>query len=80
MDFDPRGGDSHEDGDDELVRIGTAIRAALTQGTDPYKVAGLLAEGAAFAVARHIPAAERHQAAAALVVTVLARLKASGVG
>lgn len=65
-----------DDGDDELLAIGAAIRAALANGIDPYVLAGLLEEGAAYAVARHIPAGERDKAAAALVVMLHDRLKA----
>ena len=65
-----------DDGDWELLSIGAAIRAALDHGVDPYALAGVLVEGAAYSVGRHVPVGEREKAAAALVVTLHERLKA----
>ena len=67
------------DGDHELLAIGAAIRDALETGTDPYAVAGMLAEAAAFAIA-HIPPRKRKAAGTALVLMLGERLKAHGVG
>ena len=65
-----------DDGDQELLSIGAAIRAALDHGVDPYALAGVLVEGAAYSVGRYVPAREREKAAVALEVTPHERLKA----
>ena len=65
-----------DDGDWELLSISAVIRAALDSGVDPYAPAGVLVEGAAYSVGRHVLVGEREKAAAALVVTLHERLKA----
>jgi hypothetical protein len=75
-----RNGDSDEDvGDRALLAIGAAIRAALGTGADPYTVAGMAAEGAAYAIARYVPPDERQKAAVALVLIIHDRLKVHGI-
>jgi hypothetical protein len=73
-------GKSQRDGDHELLSLGAAIRAALDNGVDPYVVAGVLAEGAAYAIARHVRRGERAKAATILMLTLHERLKSYGVG
>lgn len=73
-------GSDDDDGDHELRAIGAAVGAALNRQIDPYAVAGLLAEDAAFAVSRYLPRVERDRAAAVLVVLLHDRLKAYGTG
>jgi hypothetical protein len=73
--------DLDNDGDDgdQLLAIGAAIRDALGTGTDPYTVAGMLAEGAAFAI-EHVPSRKRKEAGTALMLMLRERLNAHGIG
>jgi hypothetical protein len=48
-------------------------------GADPYAVLGVLIEGAAQAIAQHIPAEHQMEAAATVVQLLEERLKAHGV-
>jgi len=64
---------------DSIEMLAHMIRLALEDGADPYLVAGVLLEGAAFAVARHVPAERQGEAAAAMAELLSARLAAHGL-
>lgn len=64
---------------DSLQLLAHMIRVALNDGADPYLLTGVLAEGAAYAIAKHIPAERQADAVAALMDILKERLKAHGV-
>ncbi len=64
---------------DSLQLLAQMIRLALNDGADPYLLTGVLAEGAAYAIAKHIPAERQPEAVAALMDVLKARLKARGL-
>ena len=67
-----------DDGDCELLSLGRGIRAALDDGIDPYAVAGVLVEGAAYAISR-VPPDEQEKAATILMALLRDRLKTRGL-
>jgi len=64
---------------DSLDLLARMVRLALNDGADPYLLMGVLVEGAAYAVARHVPAEAQPDAAAALTALLAERLKAHGL-
>jgi hypothetical protein len=55
------------------------IKLALDDGADPYQVAGVLVEGAVYAVAQHVPPERQTEAAVTLVELLAERFKANGL-
>jgi hypothetical protein len=64
---------------DSLQLLAHMIRVALNDGADPYLLTGVLAEGAAYAIAKHIPPERQPDAVAALMAVLNERLKAHGL-
>jgi len=64
---------------DSIELLARIIRLALDDGADPYLVAGVLVEGAAYAVAQHIPSERQEEAAQTLVELLGERLAARGL-
>jgi hypothetical protein len=64
---------------DSVQLLAQMIELALSDGADPYLVAGVLVEGAVYAVAHHIPAERQADAVAALTEMLAERLKANGL-
>lgn len=80
-----RSGDGNDDGDggdwdDILLPLAAAIHAALERGIDPYALAGVLVEGAAYVVTHTLSVDERDKAVALLVVKLHECLKERGAG
>jgi len=64
---------------DALQLLAHMIRVALNDGADPYLMAGILAEGAAYTIGKHIPTERQPDAVSALMEILKERLRAHGV-
>jgi hypothetical protein len=64
---------------DSVQMLAHVIRLITADGADPYLVLGVLVEGAAHTVARHIPPERQGEAADELTQLLDERLKAHGL-
>ena len=64
---------------DALQLLAHMIRVALNDGADPYLMAGILAEGAAYTIGKYIPTERQPDAVSALMEILKERLRAHGV-
>ena len=63
---------------DSVDMLATMIHLALEDGADPYLIAGVLLEGAVYAVAQHIPPERQSEAARTMAELLAERLASRG--
>lgn len=64
---------------DPVQLLAHMVRLALDDGADPYLLAGVLIEGAAYTVARHVPPDRQTETVDTIVGLLSERLKAHGL-
>ena len=64
---------------DSVQMLAQVIRMITADGSDPYLVLGVLVEGAAHTIAKHIPAERQASTVAELKQLLAERLKAHGL-
>ena len=64
---------------DSVEMLARMIRLALDDGADPYLIAGVLLEGATYAVAQHVPPERQSEAARTLTELLAERLASRGL-
>lgn len=64
---------------DSVQMLAHVIRIITADGSDPYLVLGVLVEGAAHTIAKHVPAERHAETVAELNQLLTERLKAHGL-
>lgn len=64
---------------DPVQMLAKMIRLVGADGGDPYLIIGVLVEGAAHTLVKHIPPERQAETAAAMVQILMDRLKANGL-
>ena len=64
---------------DSVEMLARMIRLATDDGADPYVILGVLVEGAAHTIARHIPPERQTETRKELARLLVERLKARGL-